>query len=82
MELRNIFKLIFPFFHVPIELPGEPETPVWGLMPQEPVTRHPAVPTNLCHFGWPFVLQPAGLRPGYIVRESKLTQAFLRVQRF
>ena len=82
MELRNIFKLIFPFFHVPSELPGEPETPVWGLMPQEPVTCHLAVPTNLFHFGWPFLLQPAGLRPGYIVGESKLTQAFLTVQRF
>ena len=82
MELGNIFELMFPFCHVPSELPGEPETPVWGLMPQEPVTCHPAVPTNLFHFGWPFLLQPAGLRLGYIVGESKLTQAFLIVQRF
>lgn len=29
--------------------------------------------TNLFHFGWPFLLQPAGLRLGYIVGESKLT---------
>ena len=32
-ELRNILKLIFSFCHVPSELPGEPEIPVWGLMP-------------------------------------------------
>ena len=30
MELRNIFELILPFFHVPSGLPGEPETPVLG----------------------------------------------------
>ena len=30
MELRNIFELILPFGHTPSELPGEPETPLWG----------------------------------------------------
>ena len=77
MELRNIFELILPFCHVPSELPGEPELSVWGLIP-----RHLIVPTNLFHFWRPFLLQPAGLRPVYIVGESKLTQAFLTVQRF
>ena len=81
MELRNIFELIFPFCHVPSELPGEPEIPVWGLMPQVQVTCHLAIPTNLFHFWWLFLLQPAGLGPGYTVGESKLTQAFLRGQR-
>ena len=55
MEL-NIFKLILPFCHVPSGLPGEPETPVWGLMPQVPVTCNPAVFTNLFHFWWLFLL--------------------------
>ena len=58
MELGNIFELMFPFCHVPSELPGEPETPVWGLMPRVPVTCHLSVPTNLFHFLWPFLLQP------------------------
>ena len=82
MELRNIFELILPFCHVPSGLPGEPETPVWGLMPRVPVICHLAVPTNLLHFWWPFLFQPAGLGPGYTVGELKLTQAFLRVQMF
>ena len=37
---------------------------------------------DLFHFWWPFLLQSAGLRPGYTVGESKLIQAFLRVQSF
>ena len=61
VELRNIFKLILPFCHIPRELPGVPKMPVWGLMPWVPVTCHPAVPTNLFHFWWLFLLQPAGL---------------------
>ena len=82
MELGNIFELMFPFCHVPSELPGEPETPVWGLMPRVPVTCHPSVPTNFFHFLWAFLLQPTSLRLGYTMGESKLTQTFLRVQRF
>ena len=82
MELRNFFKLTLPFCHVSSELSGEPEIPVWELKPRVPVTCHLAVPTNVFHFWWPFLLQPAGLGLGYTVGESKLTQAFLRVQRF
>ena len=36
----------------------------------------------LFHFWWPFLLQPVGLGLGYTVGESKLIQAFFRVQRF
>ena len=50
MELRNIFELILPFCHVSSELSGEPEIPVWGLMPQVPVTCHPAAPSNVFSF--------------------------------
>ena len=82
MELRNIFELILPFCHVPSELTGKPELPAWGLIPCVPVTCHPTVTTNLFHFWWPFLIQPAGLGPGYTVGESKLTQAFLTVQTF
>ena len=77
MELGNIFELILLFCHVPSELSGEPEIPVWGLIPQVPVVCHPAVPTNLFHFWWPFLLQPAGLGLGYTVGESKLTKVLI-----
>ena len=63
-------------------LPGEPEVPVWGLMPRVQVRCYLEVPTKLFRFWWPFLIQPAGLGPGYTVGESKLTQAFLTVQTF
>ena len=81
MELRNIFELILPFCHVPSGLVNLRHQ-CGGLMPQVPVTCHLAVPTNLFHSWWPFLLQPADLGPGYTVGESALTQAFLRAQRF
>ena len=82
MELRNILELILALIAWCLVLPGEPEVPVWGLMPQVQVTCHLEIPTKLFRFWWPFLIQPAGLGPGYTVRKSKLTQAFFRVQRF
>ena len=77
MELGNISELILLFCHVLSELSGEPEIPVWGLMPRVPVICHLAVPTNLLHFWWPFLFQPAGLGLGYTVGESKLTKVLI-----
>ena len=52
MELRNIFQLILPFCHVPSELPGEPELPVWGLIPWVPVT----LPSDSSHQPFSFLV--------------------------
>ena len=67
MELRNIFELILPFCHVSSELSGEPEIPVWGLMPQVPVTCHPAAPSNVFFiFGGPFCFSQLVLGRGIL----------------
>ena len=79
MELRNIFELILPFCHVPSELPGEPETPMWGAN----ASGTSDLPSSSSHQPFSFwVALSAGLGPGYTVGESKLTQTFLTVQRF
>ena len=70
MELGNIFELILLFCHVPSELSGEPEIPVWGLMPRVPVICHPAVPTNLFIFGGPFCFGQLVLGWGILWRDK------------
>ena len=79
MELRNIFELILPFCHVPSGLPSEPETPVWGAN----ASGTSNLPSISSHQPFSFLVAlSASPRLGYIVGESKVTQAFLRVQRF
>ena len=62
--IKKFSESIFPFCHASNGLSGEFETVARAPDSWEPATCHPAVPTNLFHFWWLFLLQPAGLGMG------------------